>query len=273
MLTGNPAARARARSQGERARTRIQRPDRMPSAAVRHRREALPDKREPGALPKFDEAAARARPGAQMFANRLRKNFNGARHVGARREAIACFRVYDADMPEYAFAIDLYQYDAAGARSTALALRAGVRSRPRRSTAKARGAARGSVRRDSARCSASARERDVLRARRQQKGGSQYEKLADARRVPRGDRGRAEVPRELHGLPRHRPVPRPPAHTRADRRAAKRQALPEPVRYTGTASVFAAAGGAASHHEHRHVAHLSRLGAAQSRAQWFSRLE
>jgi 23S rRNA (guanine2445-N2)-methyltransferase / 23S rRNA (guanine2069-N7)-methyltransferase len=48
-----------------------------------------------------------SRPGAQMFANRLRKNLQ---RLGpwAEREHIDCFRVYDADMPEYAFAIDLY---------------------------------------------------------------------------------------------------------------------------------------------------------------------
>lgn len=45
--------------------------------------------------------------GAEMFANRLRKNL---RSVGkwARQEGIACYRLYDADMPEYAFAIDVY---------------------------------------------------------------------------------------------------------------------------------------------------------------------
>ncbi|MBN1192660.1 MAG: bifunctional 23S rRNA (guanine(2069)-N(7))-methyltransferase RlmK/23S rRNA (guanine(2445)-N(2))-methyltransferase RlmL [Coriobacteriia bacterium] len=46
--------------------------------------------------------------GAGMFANRLRKNL---RHLGkwARREGVTCFRVYDADLPEYAVAVDLYQ--------------------------------------------------------------------------------------------------------------------------------------------------------------------
>ena len=46
--------------------------------------------------------------GAQMFANRLRKNM---KNLGkwARREGIDCYRVYDADLPEYALAIDLYQ--------------------------------------------------------------------------------------------------------------------------------------------------------------------
>ena len=50
------------------------------------------------------------RPGAQMFANRLRKNLK-ALDAWAQREGIEAFRVYDADMPEYAFAIDLYGRD------------------------------------------------------------------------------------------------------------------------------------------------------------------
>jgi 23S rRNA (guanine2445-N2)-methyltransferase / 23S rRNA (guanine2069-N7)-methyltransferase len=48
-----------------------------------------------------------SRPGAQMFANRLRKNLQRL-DPWAQREHIDCYRVYDADMPEYAFAIDLY---------------------------------------------------------------------------------------------------------------------------------------------------------------------
>ncbi|MEK7711701.1 MAG: bifunctional 23S rRNA (guanine(2069)-N(7))-methyltransferase RlmK/23S rRNA (guanine(2445)-N(2))-methyltransferase RlmL, partial [Pseudomonadota bacterium] len=47
-------------------------------------------------------------PGAEMFANRLRKNL---KQLGkwAEREQLCCYRLYDADMPEYALAIDLYQ--------------------------------------------------------------------------------------------------------------------------------------------------------------------
>ena len=43
-----------------------------------------------------------------MFANRLQKNL---RQLGkwARREGIECYRLYDADMPEYALAVDLYR--------------------------------------------------------------------------------------------------------------------------------------------------------------------
>ncbi len=48
-----------------------------------------------------------SRPGARMFANRLRKNLK-LLDSWALRERVECFRVYDADMPEYAFAIDLY---------------------------------------------------------------------------------------------------------------------------------------------------------------------
>jgi 23S rRNA (guanine2445-N2)-methyltransferase / 23S rRNA (guanine2069-N7)-methyltransferase len=46
--------------------------------------------------------------GGQMFANRLQKNL---KLLGkwVRREGIDCYRIYDADMPEYALAIDLYQ--------------------------------------------------------------------------------------------------------------------------------------------------------------------
>jgi 23S rRNA (guanine2445-N2)-methyltransferase / 23S rRNA (guanine2069-N7)-methyltransferase len=51
------------------------------------------------------------RPGAQMFANRLRKNLK-LLDAWALRERVECFRVYDADMPEYAFAIDLYGREA-----------------------------------------------------------------------------------------------------------------------------------------------------------------
>ncbi len=51
---------------------------------------------------------ARLSEGGQMFANRLQKNL---RQLGkwARREGIECYRLYDADMPEYALAVDLYR--------------------------------------------------------------------------------------------------------------------------------------------------------------------
>ena len=46
--------------------------------------------------------------GAEMFANRLRKNL---KNLGrwARQSETFCYRLYDADLPEYAVAVDLYQ--------------------------------------------------------------------------------------------------------------------------------------------------------------------
>ena len=45
--------------------------------------------------------------GAQMFANRLRKN-NKRLAKWRKHSGVQCFRLYDADMPEYALAIDIY---------------------------------------------------------------------------------------------------------------------------------------------------------------------
>lgn len=55
-----------------------------------------------------DDAQPRAlSDGAQMLANRLRKNLRNLKSWRAR-EGVECFRAYDADLPEYAAAIDVY---------------------------------------------------------------------------------------------------------------------------------------------------------------------
>lgn len=46
-------------------------------------------------------------PGAEMFANRLRKNLKKLKKW-ASREGVDCYRLYDSDLPEYAVAVDLY---------------------------------------------------------------------------------------------------------------------------------------------------------------------
>ena len=66
----------------------------------------LGETREPR-TPEAARAERSTRPGAQMFANRLRKNL-ARLEPWAEREHIDCYRLYDADMPEYAFAVDLY---------------------------------------------------------------------------------------------------------------------------------------------------------------------
>ena len=54
------------------------------------------------------QQAARLSEGGQMFANRLQKNLKSL-GKWAKKAGIECYRLYDADMPEYALAIDLYR--------------------------------------------------------------------------------------------------------------------------------------------------------------------
>ena len=63
--------------------------------------------REPGRFSKPDDSL-RESPGARMFGNRLGKNLKRLQSWASRSD-ISCYRVYDADMPEYAFAIDIYR--------------------------------------------------------------------------------------------------------------------------------------------------------------------
>ena len=59
----------------------------------------------PRALP-----VAERSPGATMLANRLAKNL---KHLAKwrKREGVTCYRLYDADLPEYALAVDVYEGD------------------------------------------------------------------------------------------------------------------------------------------------------------------
>jgi 23S rRNA (guanine2445-N2)-methyltransferase / 23S rRNA (guanine2069-N7)-methyltransferase len=59
-----------------------------------------------GRTARIDESLADS-PGAKMFGNRIRKNLQQLERWAAR-EDVTCYRIYDADMPEYSFAIDRY---------------------------------------------------------------------------------------------------------------------------------------------------------------------
>jgi 23S rRNA (guanine2445-N2)-methyltransferase / 23S rRNA (guanine2069-N7)-methyltransferase len=59
------------------------------------------------------QAEAAASAGAHMFANRLEKNLKRLARL-AQRAQVSCYRLYDADMPEYSFAIDRYEEVATG---------------------------------------------------------------------------------------------------------------------------------------------------------------
>ncbi|MHB9150443.1 MAG: bifunctional 23S rRNA (guanine(2069)-N(7))-methyltransferase RlmK/23S rRNA (guanine(2445)-N(2))-methyltransferase RlmL [Thermoleophilia bacterium] len=50
----------------------------------------------------------RSAVGVEMLSNRLRKNLKRLR-PWVRREGVTCYRLYDADLPEYAVAIDIYE--------------------------------------------------------------------------------------------------------------------------------------------------------------------
>jgi 23S rRNA (guanine2445-N2)-methyltransferase / 23S rRNA (guanine2069-N7)-methyltransferase len=64
----------------------------------------LPERRQPSVAV---ADAFELGPGAQMFANRIRKNIRQL-DQWARGQGHSCYRVYDADMPEYAVAVDRY---------------------------------------------------------------------------------------------------------------------------------------------------------------------
>lgn len=77
-------------------------------AAVRAASEPpAPESAPPPAAAPAASAPPAAAPAANAFANRLRKM---ARHYErwARKAGVTCYRVYDADLPDYAVAIDVY---------------------------------------------------------------------------------------------------------------------------------------------------------------------
>jgi 23S rRNA (guanine2445-N2)-methyltransferase / 23S rRNA (guanine2069-N7)-methyltransferase len=241
VLTGNPPLGRELKLKAKRTHTMYNGPIECRLLRFDVEPQYFEQKRVPGALPAFDAEAARARPGAAMFANRLRKNLESLGDW-ARKEGIACYRVYDADMPEYAFSIDIY---AATAEPKAKRFVYVQEYAPPATIdpekARARRAEAFSVIPEVLEVP---REQAYLRTRRKQKGGAQYEKLAE--------RGEFEIAGEA-GLELfvnftdyldtglfldHRP-------TRARiRELAAGKSFLNLFAYTATASVFAAAGGA-----------------------------
>jgi 23S rRNA (guanine2445-N2)-methyltransferase / 23S rRNA (guanine2069-N7)-methyltransferase len=199
--------------------------------------------REPGRPPAIDAEAARARPGAQMFANRLKKNLDRLASW-ADREQVSCYRVYDADMPEYAFAIDLYQSDPAGTAGRWLYVQEyAPPATVDRAKAKARREEAISV---LAEVTGLPMDAIYWRTRRPQKGKSQYEAIAEVdERVVVEEGGLRLLVNFTDYLDTglfldHR-------KTRARiRELAKGKRFLNLFCYTGAATVYAAAGGATS---------------------------
>jgi 23S rRNA (guanine2445-N2)-methyltransferase / 23S rRNA (guanine2069-N7)-methyltransferase len=176
-----------------------------------------------------------------MFANRLRKNL-AAQSRWAEKEGVACYRVYDADMPEYAFSIDLYHSAVREPRRRWVYLQeyappASVdpaKARARREEAFAVVPEVCGVDTDAV----------FLRTRRRQKGGGQYEKLgahAEFREVAEG--GLVFLVNFTDYLDTGLFLDHRPTRARLRELAAGKRFL-NLFAYTGTATVYAAAGGA-----------------------------
>lgn len=71
---------------------------------------------DPVRPPQRDAAPRVLSEGAQMVANRLQRNLRKLKNWRSG-EGVTCFRAYDADIPEYAAAIDLYTEDGGEQRS------------------------------------------------------------------------------------------------------------------------------------------------------------
>ncbi len=181
--------------------------------------------------------------GAQMIANRLRKNL---RKLGPwrKREGAECFRAYDADLPEYAAAIDVYTEDASESPHTFLH----VQEYQAPATISEADARRrfGEIVRAAGEVFALPREQIAIKTRARGKGGSKYGAMAD--------RGEFLVVREGEARLRvnlfdyldtglfldHRPL-----RLRIAQEARGKRFL-NLFAYTGAATVQAAVGGAAS---------------------------
>ncbi|HEX5961761.1 MAG TPA: bifunctional 23S rRNA (guanine(2069)-N(7))-methyltransferase RlmK/23S rRNA (guanine(2445)-N(2))-methyltransferase RlmL [Rhodanobacteraceae bacterium] len=202
---------------------------------------ALFDIRAPRAV----AAALPLSPGAEMVANRIRKNLRNLRKALARGH-VSCFRAYDADMPEYAAAIDVYRGtpEAGGEAQTWLHVQ--EYAPPADIDA---GAAQTRLR-DLQRAAGTVlevpRERLVLKTRARGKGGSKYGRFAEREEFLVVEEGGLRFLVNLRdridtGLFLDHRLVR--AHVRE--LAAGRDVL-NLFAYTGAASVYAAAGGARS---------------------------
>ena len=196
--------------------------------------------REPGTLGR-GTAHLKDTAGARMFANRLAKNLKRLRSW-AEREGVSCYRVYDADMPEYAFAIDSYRtLEPEGSWLCVQEYAA-----PREIEPEAVHRRRGEVLATLPETTGVPGERIRFRTRRRTRRGDQYEKLDSQAHFHIVSEGglRFFVNFEDYldtGLFLDHRI------TRARLREASRgQRFLNLFAYTGTATVYAAAGGAAS---------------------------
>jgi 23S rRNA (guanine2445-N2)-methyltransferase / 23S rRNA (guanine2069-N7)-methyltransferase len=181
--------------------------------------------------------------GAQMVANRLRKN---VRHLKKWREraGVDCYRAYDADLPEYAAAIDVYTVAEGDAAGVHLHVQEYA---PPASVPEADARRRfGELLQAARDVFEIPRERIATKTRERGKGGSKYGKMESRGEFLRVREGEAVLEVNLHdyldtGLfLDHRPLRRRIANE------AKGARFLNLFCYTGVASVHAGLGGAAT---------------------------
>jgi len=196
--------------------------------------------RRPGTLAR-ERSPLRDTPGERMFANRLAKNLKRLRSW-ADKAGISCYRLYDADMPEYAFAIDLYRTESPDESWLYVQEYAAPADIEEEAVRRRRGEALSSL----PEVAGVPPERIKLRTRRRTHRGEQYRKLAAQGSfhtvLEDGLRFRVNFDDYLDtGLFLDHRI------TRARlRQAAVGRRFLNLFAYTGTATVYAAAGGAAA---------------------------
>jgi 23S rRNA (guanine2445-N2)-methyltransferase / 23S rRNA (guanine2069-N7)-methyltransferase len=173
--------------------------------------------------------------------NRLRKNLRTL-EPWARREGVSCWRAYDADLPDYNVAVDLYHEAGSGDRwAVVQEYRAPAEVEPAKAAARLRAAVAAVTV-----VLAVPPDRVVMKERLRQKGHAQYEKRGDAGRfltvIEGGSRFLVNLADYLDtGLfLDHRPV------RAMIREMAGGTRFLNLFCYTGSATVAAAAGGARS---------------------------
>ena len=162
-----------------------------------------------------------------MFANRLAKNLDRVSRPGrgARRSpAFACTTPTCPNTRSRSTSTSRIRRAVRAAGSTCRNTR-----RPRRSTSD-----RARARREEAisvlpEVTGLPTDAIYWRTRRPQKGKSQYEAIAEVDERVVVEEGGLKFLGQLHRLPRHGPVPRPPQDARAHPRAREGQALPQPL--------------------------------------------
>lgn len=199
---------------------------------------------DPVAVPRREDSAEPRvlSEGAQMVANRLRKNQRKLKSW-RQREDVTCYRLYDADLPEYAAAVDVYEEDGGQAR-TFLHVQeyAAPQDIPEADARRRAGELLAAVRE----VFAVPTEQIALKSRERGKGGSKYGRMQQRGEFVNVREGAARLRVNLHdyldtGLfLDHRPMRR---HIAAEAQGKRFLNL---FSYTGAASVQAAVGGAAS---------------------------